>query len=59
MAIVDAQYVRHLKAPTLGNQGEARGGRPAWEGVDTRRRGEWGIFNQRMEKTEKRTKASI
>ena len=49
MAIVDAHYVRHLKAPTLGEQGEARGGRPAWEGVDARRRREWGLFNQRLE----------
>ena len=47
MAIVDREWVKHLGVPSLGEQGVASGGQPAWASVDQRRRQEWAIFDAR------------
>jgi hypothetical protein len=47
MGIVDAQGVRHLGAPTLGEQGERQGAVEGAAGVSRRRAAEWDLFNKR------------
>ncbi|EMS46005.1 hypothetical protein TRIUR3_21403 [Triticum urartu] len=44
IGVVDSQWIVHQVVPSLGNQGKAEGGKPAWEGVRARCRKEWGMF---------------
>ncbi|KAK1691963.1 hypothetical protein QYE76_008660 [Lolium multiflorum] len=53
IGVVDSQWITHLVVPSLGNQGMAEHGRPAWEGVRARCRKEWGTFQTRLADAEK------
>ncbi|XP_078443347.1 uncharacterized protein LOC144712856 isoform X2 [Wolffia australiana] len=53
IGVVDAQWIVHQSVPSLGNQGQAMGGRAPWEGVRERCRYEWGLFQHRLESAEK------
>ncbi|KAK2968119.1 hypothetical protein RJ640_028024 [Escallonia rubra] len=48
IGVVDAQWIVHQTVPTLGNQGQTEGGKPAWHGVRERCRREWTMFQDRM-----------
>ncbi|KAK3033082.1 hypothetical protein RJ639_035708, partial [Escallonia herrerae] len=48
IGVVDAQWIVHQTVPTLGNQGQTEGGKPAWQGVRERCRREWTMFQDRM-----------
>ena len=47
MGVVDAQGVRHLGAPTLGEQGESSTGVSGHVAVSRRRAAEWDLYNAR------------
>lgn len=47
MGVVDAQGVRHLGAPTLGEQGEATVTVSGMQAVSRRRAAEWDLYNAR------------
>ena len=47
MGVVDAQGVRHLGAPTLGEQGESSIGVSGHVAVSRRRAAEWDLYNAR------------
>ncbi|XVE84049.1 hypothetical protein DITRI_Ditri16bG0137700 [Diplodiscus trichospermus] len=53
IGVVDAQWIVHQSVPSLGNQGQAEGGRAPWEGVRERCRNEWTMFQDRMTIAEK------
>ncbi|XWS44107.1 hypothetical protein CRYUN_Cryun15aG0016400 [Craigia yunnanensis] len=53
IGVVDAQWIVHQSVPSLGNQGQAEGGRAPWEGVRERCRKEWTMFQDRMTNAEK------
>lgn len=53
IGVVDSQWIVHQVVPSLGNQGKAEGGKPAWEGVRARCRKEWGMFQTRLADAEK------
>ncbi|XAR51922.1 hypothetical protein NMG60_11006726 [Bertholletia excelsa] len=53
IGVVDAQWVVHHSLPSLGNQGQAEGGRPPWEGVRERCQREWTMFRDRLNAAEK------
>ncbi|KHG21523.1 copii coat assembly sec16 [Gossypium arboreum] len=59
IGVVDAQWIVHQSVPSLGNQGEAEGGRAPWEGVRQRCRKEWTMFQDRMTTAEKAYYASL
>ncbi|KAA3464307.1 copii coat assembly sec16 [Gossypium australe] len=59
IGVVDAQWIVHQSVPSLGNQGEAEGGRAPWEGVRQRCRKEWTMFQDRMNTAEKAYYASL
>jgi len=47
MAVIDAVWLTHLSLPTLGEQGVASAGEPAWANVHRRRSEEWDAWNER------------
>lgn len=47
IGVVDEQWIIHVGVPSLGNQGEATGGRAPWEGVRARCRYEWDVYTKR------------
>jgi hypothetical protein len=47
MGVIDAQGVRHLGAPTLGEQGETAAGVSGRVAVSRRRAAEWDLYNAR------------
>lgn len=53
IGVVDSQWVVHQSVPSLGNQGQAEGGRAPWEGVRERCNKEWTIFQERMADAER------
>ncbi|XVF14017.1 hypothetical protein REPUB_Repub09cG0020100 [Reevesia pubescens] len=53
IGVVDSQWILHQGVPSLGNQGQAEGGRSPWEGVRERCRKEWTMFQDRMTYAEK------
>ncbi|XVF16322.1 hypothetical protein REPUB_Repub10bG0021300 [Reevesia pubescens] len=53
IGVVDAQWILHQSVPSLGNQGQAEGGKAPWEGVRERCRKEWTMFQDRMTNAEK------
>ncbi|XWS40675.1 hypothetical protein CRYUN_Cryun17cG0015700 [Craigia yunnanensis] len=53
LGVVDAQWIVHQSVPSLGNQGQAEGGKAPWEGVRERCRKEWTMFQARMTNAEK------
>ncbi|KAL2621248.1 hypothetical protein R1flu_001453 [Riccia fluitans] len=59
IGVVDAQWIRHLGKPTLGEQGEARDGRQAWEGVHERCHLEWDLFKDRITTAERRDTSRV
>ncbi|KAB2034153.1 hypothetical protein ERO13_D04G058600v2 [Gossypium hirsutum] len=59
IGVVDAQWIVHQSVPSLGNQGEAEGGRAPWEGVRQRCRKEWTMFQDRLTTAERAYYASL
>ncbi|KAG5522043.1 hypothetical protein RHGRI_034298 [Rhododendron griersonianum] len=53
IGVVDAQWIVHQTVPSLGNQGQAENGKPAWQGVRERCRREWKMFQDRLSNAEK------
>ncbi|XP_031502813.1 uncharacterized protein LOC116265941 isoform X2 [Nymphaea colorata] len=53
IGVVDSQWIVHQVVPSLGNQGQAKNGKAAWEGVRERCRSEWTMFQGRMAEAEK------
>ncbi|KAJ7974670.1 Lysine ketoglutarate reductase trans-splicing protein (DUF707) [Quillaja saponaria] len=53
IGVVDSQWVVHQSVPSLGNQGQAEGGRAPWEGVRERCKKEWTMFQDRMANAER------
>ncbi|XWS30416.1 hypothetical protein CRYUN_Cryun24cG0115800 [Craigia yunnanensis] len=53
IGVVDAQWILHQSVPSLGNQGQAEGGKAPWEVVRERCRKEWTMFQDRMTNAEK------
>ncbi|KEH22115.1 uncharacterized protein [Medicago truncatula] len=53
IGVVDAQWVVHQSVPSLGNQGQAEGGKAPWEGVRERCQKEWSMFKERLANAEK------
>ncbi|MED6168257.1 hypothetical protein PIB30_010319 [Stylosanthes scabra] len=53
IGVVDAQWIVHQGVPSLGNQGEAQTGKPAWRGVKERCGMEWGMFQGRLTNAER------
>ncbi|KAG9451654.1 hypothetical protein H6P81_011619 [Aristolochia fimbriata] len=48
IGVVDQQWIIHQVIPSLGNQGQAEEGKPAWQGVRQRCRSEWSAFQKRL-----------
>ncbi|KAL0364226.1 UNVERIFIED_CONTAM: hypothetical protein Sangu_0520200 [Sesamum angustifolium] len=59
IGVVDAQWIVHQTVPSLGNQGEAEGGKAPWRGVRLRCEREWKMFKTRLENAEKSYYKSI
>ncbi|KAK7293482.1 hypothetical protein RJT34_16348 [Clitoria ternatea] len=53
IGVVDSQWIFHQSVPSLGNQGEAEGGKAPWEGVRERCKKEWTMFQERMASAER------
>ncbi|XP_022774360.1 uncharacterized protein LOC111316611 [Durio zibethinus] len=53
IGVVDAQWIVHQSIPSLGDQGQAEGGKAPWEVVRERCRKEWTMFQDRMTNAEK------
>ncbi|KAF3791300.1 hypothetical protein EJ110_NYTH14569 [Nymphaea thermarum] len=53
IGVVDSQWIVHQVVPSLGNQGQAKNGKAAWEGVRERCRSEWTMFQGRMAEAER------
>ncbi|KAI4350619.1 hypothetical protein L6164_005062 [Bauhinia variegata] len=53
IGVVDTQWIVHQSVPSLGNQGQAEGGRAPWEGVRERCNKEWTMFQDRMANAER------
>ncbi|XP_044502787.1 uncharacterized protein LOC123223609 isoform X2 [Mangifera indica] len=53
IGVIDAQWIVHQGVPSLGNQGQAYGGRAPWEGVRERCKREWAMFQDRLTSAEK------
>ncbi|KAL0357862.1 UNVERIFIED_CONTAM: hypothetical protein Scaly_1471900 [Sesamum calycinum] len=59
IGVVDAQWIVHQTVPSLGNQGQAEGGKAPWRGVRLRCEREWKMFKTRLENAEKSYYKSI
>lgn len=52
IGVVDSQWIVHQTVPSLGSQGQAQNGKPAWEGVRERCKQEWTTFQSRVASAE-------
>ncbi|XWS53293.1 hypothetical protein CRYUN_Cryun11dG0144400 [Craigia yunnanensis] len=53
IGVVDSQWIIHKVIPSLGNQGKSEDGRSPWEGVRTRCKNEWSMFQNRLANADK------
>ncbi|KAK5830731.1 uncharacterized protein LOC108489921 [Gossypium arboreum] len=53
IGVVDSQWIIHQVIPSLGSQGKSEDGKPPWEGVRTRCKKEWSMFQNRLANADK------
>ncbi|XP_022754194.1 uncharacterized protein LOC111302644 [Durio zibethinus] len=53
IGVVDSQWIIHQIIPSLGNQGMSDEGKAPWEGVRTRCKNEWSMFQNRLASADK------
>ncbi|TYG67885.1 hypothetical protein ES288_D05G110700v1 [Gossypium darwinii] len=53
IGVVDSQWIIHQVIPSLGSQGKSEDGKPPWEGVKTRCKKEWSMFQNRLANADK------
>ncbi|XVF05696.1 hypothetical protein REPUB_Repub05bG0194600 [Reevesia pubescens] len=53
IGVVDSQWIIHQVIPSLGSQGNAEDGKAPWEGVRTRCKEEWSMFQNRLASADK------
>ncbi|XVF20251.1 hypothetical protein REPUB_Repub11eG0181500 [Reevesia pubescens] len=59
IGVVDSQWIIHQVIPTLGSQGNSENGRAPWEGVRTRCKSEWSMFQSRLASADKEYLAQL